>query len=77
MVPPIRKTKPWAKLRHDELDAVNLDAIIQALTEHSQTCEEARTGIDYFRIIATVCGMWNFALRDCVLPPALSRRSAE
>ena len=40
---------PWGKLRHDELDAENIDAIIQALTEHSQSCEEARKGIDYFQ----------------------------
>jgi hypothetical protein len=28
------QAKPWAKLRHDELDLENIDAIIQALTEH-------------------------------------------
>jgi hypothetical protein len=43
------QAKPWAKLRHDELDVENVDAIIQALTEHSQTCEEARKGIDFFQ----------------------------
>jgi Uncharacterised protein family (UPF0236) len=43
------QTKPWAKLRHDELDVQNIDAIIQALTEHSQTCEDARKGIDFFQ----------------------------
>lgn len=42
------QAKQWAKLRHDELDAENVDAIIQALTEHRQTCDEARKGIDYF-----------------------------
>jgi len=39
----------WAKLRHGELDAGNVDAIIQALTEHSQSCQEARKGIDFFQ----------------------------
>ena len=29
--------KKHAKLRHDELDVENIDAIIQALTEHSQS----------------------------------------
>jgi hypothetical protein len=43
------QAKPWAKLRHDELDLENIDAIIQALTEHNQTCEEARKGIDFFQ----------------------------
>ena len=43
------QTKSWAKLRHDELDAENVDAIIQALTQHRHHCEEARTGIDYFQ----------------------------
>jgi hypothetical protein len=47
--PAASEAKPWAKLRHDELDAENVDAIIQALAEHSQNCEEARKGIDYFR----------------------------
>lgn len=42
------QAKQWANLRHDELDAENIDAIIQALTEHSQICDEARKGIDYF-----------------------------
>jgi len=39
----------WAKLRHDELDVENIDVIIQALIEHSQTCEESRKGIDFFQ----------------------------
>jgi hypothetical protein len=43
------EAKQWAKLRHDELDAENIDAIIQALTEHSQKCDDARKGIDYFQ----------------------------
>jgi hypothetical protein len=43
------QAKQWAKLRHDELDAENVDGIIQALTEHSQGCEEARKGIDFFK----------------------------
>jgi hypothetical protein len=43
------QAKLWAKLRHDELDAENVDAIIQALTEHSQNCADARKGIDYFK----------------------------
>ena len=42
------QAKQWADLRHDELDAENMDAILQALTEHSQICDEARKGIDYF-----------------------------
>ena len=43
------QAKQWAKLRHDELDVENVDAILQALTEHSQSGEEARKGIDYFQ----------------------------
>jgi hypothetical protein len=43
------QAKQWAKLRHDELDIENIDAIIQALTEHSPTCAEARKGIDFFQ----------------------------
>jgi hypothetical protein len=43
------QAKQWAKLRHDELDMENVDAIIQALTEQSQSCEDARKGIDYFQ----------------------------
>lgn len=40
--------KQWADLRHDELDEEKIDAIIEALTVHSQTCDEARKGIEYF-----------------------------
>jgi len=43
------QTKQWAKLRHDQLDAGDIDSIIQALSEHSQNCEEARKGIDFFQ----------------------------
>ena len=43
------QAKQWAQLRHDELDVENVDAIIQALTEHSQSCEGARKGIEYFK----------------------------
>jgi hypothetical protein len=43
------QAKQWAKLRHDELDEGNIDAIIQALTEHSPNCEDARKGIDFFQ----------------------------
>jgi hypothetical protein len=43
------QAQQWAKLRHDELDVENVDALIQALTEHSQKCEDARKGIDYFK----------------------------
>lgn len=47
------KTNPeapqWAKLRHDELDAEQIDSIVQALAEHSPHCQEARTCIDYFQ----------------------------
>jgi hypothetical protein len=43
------QTIPWVKLRHDELDRQDVDAIIQALTEHSPACEQARKGIDYFQ----------------------------
>ena len=43
------QAKQWAKLRHAELDLEDVGAIIQALTEHSQSCEEARKGIDYFQ----------------------------
>jgi hypothetical protein len=42
------QAKQWADLRHEELDAENIDAILQALTEHSQICDEARKGVDYF-----------------------------
>jgi hypothetical protein len=44
------EAKRWAGLRHDELDAENIDAILEALSEHSPHCEEARKGIEYFRV---------------------------
>lgn len=47
------KTNPeaqqWAKLRHDELDDEQVDAIVQALSEHSLHCQEARKCMDYFQ----------------------------
>ncbi|MBI3683983.1 MAG: ISKra4 family transposase [Acidobacteria bacterium] len=43
------QAKQWAKLHHDQLDAGDIDSIIQALTEHSQNCEEARKGIGFFQ----------------------------
>jgi hypothetical protein len=39
----------WAKLRHDQLDAGDIDSIIQSLIEHRQNCEEAGKGIDFFQ----------------------------
>jgi hypothetical protein len=43
------QAKSWATLRHDELDAENIDAIILALEEHSGPCPEAQKAIPFFR----------------------------
>jgi len=37
----------WARARHDELDAGDLDAVLDALRVHSPTDDEARTCVDY------------------------------
>ena len=39
--------KQWARQRHDELDAGNIDAILDALRMHSPQDDEARKCIDY------------------------------
>lgn len=39
--------RPWARARHDELDAGDLDAVLTALREHAPHDDEARTCIDY------------------------------
>ena len=39
----------WAKLRHDELDAGTLSAILESLRRHIHTCEEARKCYHYIR----------------------------
>ena len=39
--------KSWAKARHDELDAGNIDAVLAALAVHAGTIEEARQCMDY------------------------------
>ena len=39
--------KPWAKERHDELDAGDIDAVLAALTVHAGSVEEARQCIHY------------------------------
>ena len=38
---------PWAKARHDELDAGKIDALLSALNVHAGAVEEARQCIDY------------------------------
>ena len=39
----------WAKLRHHELDAGTLSAILESLRPHLDTCEEARKCYHYIR----------------------------
>ena len=39
--------KPWAKARHDELDAGDIDAVLAALTVHAASVEEARQCVEY------------------------------
>jgi hypothetical protein len=39
--------KQWARERHDELDAGEIDAVLQALRAHSPQDDEARKCIDY------------------------------
>jgi len=38
---------PWAKARHDELDAGDIDAVLAALAVHAGSVEEARQCFDY------------------------------
>jgi len=38
----------WRRQRHEELDAGNLDAILQALDPHTLACDEARKAYGYF-----------------------------
>lgn len=40
-------SRPWAKLRHDELDAGNIDVLLGALRTHAQANEEARKCVGY------------------------------
>ena len=47
---------------------------IHALTEHSQNCDHARKGIDYFqKTIGSECDMWNSTRRAFALPRESSR----
>ena len=39
--------KPWARARHDELDAGQLDAILRALRPHAAENDEARKCGEY------------------------------
>jgi hypothetical protein len=39
--------EPWARARHDELDAGDLDAVLDALRVHSPNDNEARKCVDY------------------------------
>ncbi len=39
--------RPWAKLRHDELDAGKLDALLEALGTHANSTDEARKCVGY------------------------------
>jgi hypothetical protein len=41
--------KPWAKARHDELDAGDIDAVLAALAVHAGSVEEARQCFDYVK----------------------------
>lgn len=45
--------RPWAKQRGDELDAGDIAALLQALTPHVSTSEEARKGVGYFTVNRT------------------------
>ena len=38
---------PWAKARHDELDAGNVEAVLGALAGYAEQVEEARQCVDY------------------------------
>jgi hypothetical protein len=39
--------RQWAKRRHDELDEAKLDDVLQALSVHAKTTEEARQCLEY------------------------------
>jgi hypothetical protein len=39
--------KSWAKARHDELDAGDIDAVLVALAVHAEAIDEARKCVDY------------------------------
>jgi len=41
--------KPWAKARHDELDAGNIDAVLAALAPHLDAAKEVSECADYVR----------------------------
>ncbi|HVT15765.1 MAG TPA: ISKra4 family transposase [Thermoanaerobaculia bacterium] len=41
--------KTWGQERHAELDAGQLDAVLQALAVHASTCETARKDYEYFQ----------------------------
>ena len=41
--------RPWAKARHDELDAGDIDAVLAALSPHAEAVKEARECADYVR----------------------------
>ncbi len=41
------RARPWARARHDELDAGDLDAVLTALREHASHDDEARKCVDY------------------------------
>lgn len=41
--------EPWARARHDELDAGDIDAVLCALAVHADAVDEARTCVEYLR----------------------------
>lgn len=41
------RARAWARARHDELDAGDLDAVLQALRAHAATHDDARKCVDY------------------------------
>ncbi len=41
--------EPWARARHDELDAGDLDAVLRALAVHADAVDDARKCVEYLR----------------------------
>ena len=41
--------EPWARARHDELDADDIDAVLRALAVHADAVDDARQCVEYLR----------------------------
>ena len=41
--------EPWARARHDELDAGDIDAVLRALAVHADAVDDARKCVEYLR----------------------------